>query len=78
MIHNAALAIMAFAALSGCASIGNPDGGGYDETPPRITGSSPKNGATGVKTKKVTIDFNEFIKLENANEKVVISPPQTE
>ena len=77
-VCNAALALMAFAALSGCAAIGNPDGGPFDETPPRITGSHPKNGATGVKTKKVTIDFNEFIKLENANEKVVISPPQIE
>lgn len=77
-IHNAALAVLALAALSGCAAIGNPDGGPYDETPPKITGSHPKNGATGVKTKKVTIDFNEFIKLENANEKVVVSPPQIE
>jgi uncharacterized protein (DUF2141 family) len=64
--------------LSGCAAVGNPDGGPFDETPPRITGSHPANGATGVKTKKVTIDFNEFIKLENASEKVVVSPPQLE
>ena len=77
-IYNAALAVLALAALSGCAAVGNPDGGPFDETPPRITNSHPKNGATGVKTKKVTIDFNEFIKLENANEKVVISPPQIE
>ena len=77
-VHNAALAVLAIAALSGCAAIGNPDGGPYDETPPRITSSHPDNGATGVNTRKVTIDFNEFIKLENANEKVVISPPQTE
>lgn len=77
-IYNAASALLAFAALSGCAAIGNPDGGPFDETPPRITGSHPDNGATGVKTKKVTIDFNEFIRLENASEKVVISPPQVE
>ena len=77
-IYNAALAVLALAALSGCAAVGNPDGGPFDETPPRITNSHPKNGATGVNTHKVTIDFNEFIKLENANEKVVISPPQTE
>ena len=77
-IYNAALAVLAFAALSGCAAVGNPDGGPFDETPPRITNSHPQNGATGVNTRKVTIDFNEFIKLENANEKVVISPPQTE
>ena len=77
-IYNAALAVLAFAALSGCAAVGNPDGGPFDETPPKITNSHPQNGATGVNTRKVTIDFNEFIKLENANEKVVISPPQTE
>ena len=75
-ICNAALAIAAFAALSGCAVIGSPDGGPYDETPPKITNSHPENGATGVKSKKVSIDFNEFIKLENASENVVISPPQ--
>ena len=78
IIRNAALALFAFAALSGCAAIGNPDGGPYDETPPRITNSHPENGATGVKTRKITIDFNEFIKLENASEKVVVSPPQIE
>ena len=76
--YNAALAIWAFAALSGCAAIGNPDGGPYDETPPKITNTHPENGATGYDGHKVTIDFNEFIKLENANEKVVISPPQIE
>jgi len=75
-LFNAASAILAFAALSGCAAIGNPDGGPYDETPPRITGSHPLNGATGVKNRKITIDFNEFIKIENATEKVVVSPPQ--
>ena len=78
LIFNAASALLAFAALSGCAAIGNPDGGAYDETPPKITGSRPENGATGFSGRKVSIDFNEFIKLENASEKVVISPPQTE
>ena len=77
-IINAASAFLAFAALSGCAAVGNPDGGAFDETPPRITGSHPDNGATGFNGKKITIDFNEFIKLENASEKVVVSPPQKE
>ena len=72
------MAIIAFAALWGCAAIGNPDGGAFDETPPKITGSHPKNGATGVNSKKVSIDFNEFIKLENPNDNVIISPPQIE
>lgn len=74
----AGLAVLAAGVLWNCAAIGTPDGGPYDETPPRITGSSPKMEETGVKGRKVSIEFNEFIKLENASEKVVVSPPQTE
>lgn len=77
-IRNAALATSAIAAFLGCAAVSNPDGGAYDETPPRIVGSNPAMESTGFKGKKVTIDFNEFIKLENAVEKVIISPPQQE
>ena len=64
--------------LSSCAKMGQPDGGWYDETPPRVLGASPTERATDVNSKKVNIYFNEFIKLENASEKVVVSPPQNE
>ena len=64
--------------LSSCAKMGQPDGGWYDETPPRVLGASPTERATDVNSKKVNIYFNEFIKLENASEKVVVSPPQIE
>lgn len=64
--------------LSACAKMGNPDGGWYDETPPRIIGSSPADKATGVKGKKIAIFFDEYIKLDNPSEKVVVSPPQFE
>ena len=72
------MVILTLAAVSGCAAVGNPDGGAFDETPPRITGSHPANGATGFDGRKVSIDFSEFIKLENATENVIISPPQIE
>jgi len=75
---NTAAVATCMAVLTQCAAVGTPDGGAYDETPPRVTGSSPKMEATGVKSKKVTIDFSEFIKLEKASEKVVFSPPQLE
>lgn len=66
-------------ALCGCANPGSgPDGGPYDETPPRIVAMSPALGTTGVKSKKVTILFDELIKVENAQEKVIVSPPQIE
>jgi len=62
----------------GCARMGSPDGGWYDDTPPYVVGSTPGDLATNVKPKRVSIYFNEFIKLEDAQNKVIISPPQLE
>ncbi len=58
--------------------MGQPDGGWFDETPPKVIGANPEDGAVNVKSKKVSIYFDEFIKLDNASEKVVVSPPQLE
>ena len=66
------------AAVAGCARMGNPDGGWYDDTPPYVVNSSPNDRAANVKPKRITIYFNEFIKLEDAQNKVIISPPQLE
>ncbi len=62
----------------GCARMGNPDGGWYDEKPPIVVGSTPKDKATFVDTKKIRISFDEFIKVDNPTENVIISPPQIE
>lgn len=72
--------VIAVAALivAGCARMGSPDGGWYDETPPRVIGANPAEGAVNVKAKQFYVDFNEFIKIENASENVIVSPPQTE
>ena len=64
--------------LTSCARMGNPDGGWYDEEPPRVVSTSPMDRGSDSKPKKVVITFDEFVKLENATEKVVISPPQLE
>lgn len=71
-------AVLLLLMLHSCANIGTPDGGLYDETPPRIIHTSPHQGARDITPKKVTLEFNEYIKLENAYERVVISPPQFE
>ncbi|MFC2490358.1 MAG: Ig-like domain-containing protein [Prevotella sp.] len=73
-----ALLLLTLTLVAACARMGNPDGGWYDETPPRVVGASPAEKATGVKTRKLHIRFNEFIKIENATENVVVSPPQLE
>ena len=61
-----------------CASIGNPQGGPYDETPPKVLYCSPLDKTTNNNKKKINITFNEYIKIENASEKIVFSPPQLE
>lgn len=60
----------------GCASIGSPGGGWYDETPPVLVKSEPGEGSTGINKRKITLRFNENVKLDNANDKLTISPPQ--
>ena len=61
-----------------CARMGQPDGGWYDDDPPKVVGSIPEDRATNIKTNKISIYFNEFIKIDNATEKVIVSPPQLE
>ena len=61
-----------------CANIGSPDGGPYDERPPQVLSSSPVNQAVNSDKKKISILFNEYVKIENASDKVIVSPPQEE
>lgn len=76
--RNLLLCLLALLLTAACASIGSPDGGRFDETPPRVVGSSPADGAVNVSKRKVQILFDEYVKLEKASEKVIISPPQIE
>ena len=62
----------------GCARMGSPDGGWYDDDPPVVLGSTPADKATGVKSKKVSIYFDEYIKLADPTQNVIVSPPQLE
>lgn len=59
-----------------CANRMPPGGGPYDETPPRLVRSNPENRALNFDKKKVTLYFDEYIKLEDPASKVIISPPQ--
>ncbi len=58
--------------------MGSPDGGWYDETPPYVVSSTPQDGGTFIDTRRIVINFNEYIKLQDAQSKVIISPPQLE
>ena len=58
--------------------MGSPDGGWYDETPPHVVSSEPNDRSINVTTKRIIINFDEYIKLADAQTKVIISPPQLE
>lgn len=72
----APLSILSMVGMMGCASVGSPGGGWYDETPPVLVKSDPGEGSTGVNKRKITLRFDENIKLDKASEKLTISPPQ--
>ena len=76
--HRLPLILMLVVIGYSCASMGTPDGGPYDEMPPKFIGSNPGLRAVNVKTQKIELEFDEFIKLEKPSEKVVVSPPQLE
>ena len=61
-----------------CARMGSPDGGWYDDDPPRVVSSTPADQATNVTAKKITILFDEYIKLADPSQNVIVSPPQLE
>ena len=61
-----------------CARMGTPDGGAYDETPPVVLRTNPAIGALNNDKKRIVLEFDEYVKLQNASEKIIISPPQIE
>lgn len=67
--------------LCSCANQGSgPDGGPYDETAPRVVGMTlpTSAGSAGKRGTKISIKFSEPVQIENAAEKVIVSPPQME
>lgn len=70
------LPLLAGLLLAACASIGRPDGGPRDVTPPRFVGSNPPLGALNVNRNKIQLHFDENVSLKDVMSKVVVSPAQ--
>jgi len=60
--------------LASCANIVTPTGGAKDEQPPQVVQATPENLSTRFTWNKITLTFDEYIKLENASQEIVISP----
>lgn len=61
-----------------CASIQSPSGGAKDLTPPEVMSSSPEQGKTNVTPSRIEIHFDEFFKLNDLQNELLISPPLNE
>lgn len=64
--------------MAACASVGRPQGGPRDELPPEPVRSVPAQGERNVDRRTFNIFFDENVALDDAFNKVVISPVQTE
>ena len=62
--------------LFGCASIQTPQGGPKDTKPPKVLNMTPKDLTRNFNAKKIVIEFDEFIKLNNEFKEFSISPDQ--
>ena len=61
--------------LFGCAQPGKLTGGDKDETPPRILGSSPQNGAVNFDGTSIRMEFDEYVDIGGAAKALVVTPP---
>ena len=66
---------LAILVLWQCAQRGTPSGGPEDVTPPRLLRTDPPNLSTNFKAKKIRLYFDEFIKLNDVANQLIVSPP---
>ena len=59
-----------------CAQIGSPLGGPKDTLAPKLIRASPPNGSRNVKNNKITLDFDEYIDVQDLQQNLLISPLQ--
>jgi len=67
-------AVLLFLIQLSCAQIVPLTGGEKDITSPKNTGNTPENESINFSDKKITIEFDEFIRLNNLQSQLVVSP----
>lgn len=60
--------------LWACARESTPMGGPKDDIAPVLINSNPSNESLRVKPQEITLDFSEFVKVENANKQLIVTP----
>jgi uncharacterized protein (DUF2141 family) len=67
--------VLSIVVISGCAKRGSPTGGPVDSIPPVLINASPKINSINFDSKEIRLTFDEFVKLDNVDEQLIISPP---
>ena len=60
--------------LNNCAQVAQPPGGKKDTLAPKLIASIPANRQKNFKGKEIELFFNEYIQVENLNQKTIITP----
>ena len=71
---NTLLPVLGSIALTGCATINNPEGGPQDLTPPTLLSSNPADQQLNVSTNTITLEFDEPVQQNNLNKELLITP----
>jgi hypothetical protein len=59
---------------TGCANIVPPMGGPRDSLPPKLESVNPRDSARNFTGKKIVLEFNEFVQIDNIQENLLVSP----
>ncbi len=73
--HTLLLSALSFLLIVSCAKKGSITGGEKDEIPPKFVKASPPNFSTNFSANEIRIYFDEFIKLDDPQKQIIISPP---
>ena len=73
-ITDFSLLILIATLIYGCAAMQTPQGGPRDTTPPKVLKMTPENLTTNFNAKKIVIEFDEYVKLNNEFKEFSISP----
>ncbi len=66
---------MAMVLIASCARRSSPTGGAKDSIPPVLIAANPKINSVNFNTDEIRLIFNEWVKLENLEKQLIISPP---
>src|SRR4051812_24340446 len=59
---------------TGCANIVPPQGGPRDSVPPKLESVNPRDSARNFTGKKIVLEFDEFVQIDNIQENLLVSP----